>query len=156
MTGVASALLLASLALPALAQPGGFPVDKSYKAISISGFDVQNKGLSLTVSRNPGGDGMRGAGNAGCNNWTASVILNNDQIDFTNIVTTKKMCGKPQMTAEGAFLTSLRSAKRWHVDGDKLIIEGDAARLMLKPGVAELKPDKPSKKPAKKPTERLR
>ena len=68
---------------------------QSYKAISISGFDVQNKGLSLTVSRNPGGDGMRGAGNAGCNNWTASVILNNDQIDFTTIVTTKKMCGKP-------------------------------------------------------------
>jgi len=73
--------------------------------------------------------------------------LNNDQIDFTAIVTTKKMCGKPQMTAEDAFLTSLRSAKRWHVDGDKLIIEGDAARLMLKPGVAELKPDK---KPAKR------
>lgn len=147
MKRVASVLLLASLALPALAQQGSFPVDKSYKAISISGFDVQNKGLSMTVSRNPGGDGMRGSGNAGCNNWTASVILNNDQIDFTTIVTTKKMCGKPQMTAEDAFLTSLRSAKRWHVDGDKLIIEGDAARLMLKPGVAELKPDK---KPVKK------
>jgi hypothetical protein len=35
--------------------------------------------------------------------------------------------------AEDAFLTSLRSAKRWHVDDDKLIIEGDAARLMLSP-----------------------
>ena len=146
---VASVFLLASCALSARAQPGNFPVDKSYKAISISGFDVQNKGLSMTVSRHPSG-GMRGAGNAGCNNWTASVILNNDQIDFTGIVTTKKMCGKPQMTAEDAFLTSLRSAKRWHVDGDKLIIEGDAARLMLKPGVAELKPDKPAKKPAKR------
>ena len=39
MTRVASVLLLASFALPALAQQGGFPVDKSYKAISISGFD---------------------------------------------------------------------------------------------------------------------
>jgi heat shock protein HslJ len=116
-------------------------VDKSYKAISISGFDVQKKGLSLTVTRGSGGD-LRGAGNAGCNSWNATVILRDDQIDFTNIVTTKKMCGKPEMTAEDAFLTSLRSAKRWHVDGDKLIIEGDAARLMLKPGVAELKPEK--------------
>ena len=52
------------------------------------------------------------------------------------------MCAKPTMTAEDAFLTSLRSAKRWRIDGDKLIIEGDAARLMLKPGVAELKPER--------------
>ena len=104
-------------------------------------------GLSMTVSRNPRRRRLRGSGNAGCNSWNASVILRDDQIDFTNIVTTKKMCAKPQMTAEDAFLTSLRSAKRWHVDGDKLIIEGDAARLMLKPGVAELKPDK---KPAKR------
>jgi heat shock protein HslJ len=149
MTRIASAVLLLSLALPAAAQQGGFPVDKSYKAISISGFDVQNKGLSLTVARGSGSGELRGSGNAGCNNWSASVILRDDQIDFTNIVTTKKMCGKPVMTAEDAFLTSLRSAKRWHIDGDKLIVEGDAARLMLKPGVAELKVDK---KPAKRHT----
>lgn len=30
---------------------------------------------------------------------------------------TRKLCPKPQMTAEDAFLTSLRSAKRWRVDG---------------------------------------
>ena len=140
-------LLMVFSILPALAQ-GGFPVAKSYKAISISGFDVQNKGLSLVVEKGSSGDELKGWGNAGCNNWNATVILRDEQIDFTNIVTTKKLCAKPQMTAEGAFLTSLRSAKRWHIDGDKLIIEGDAARLMLKPGVAELKPDK---KPAKRP-----
>jgi heat shock protein HslJ len=89
-------------------------------------------------------------GEAGCNSWSANVILRDDQIDFTEIVTTKKMCAKNVMTAEDAFLTSLRSAKRWHADGDKLIIEGDAARLLLTPGVAELKLDKPSKKPAKR------
>jgi hypothetical protein len=144
---IVAILLLTSLALPVAAQPG-FPVDKSYKAISISGFDVQNKGLSLIVSKRSGGGDLRGAGNAGCNNWSASVILRDEQIDFTDIVTTKKMCGKPVMTAEDAFLTSLRSAKRWHVEGDKLVIEGDAARLMLRPGVAELKVEK---KPAKRP-----
>ena len=140
-------LLLAAVASPALAQNAGrFPMDKSYKAISISGFDVQNKGLSLLVSKGTGSDELKGSGNAGCNNWNATVILRDDQIDFTNIVTTKKMCGKPVMNAEDAFLTSLRSAKRWHVDGDKLIVEGDAARLMLKPGVAELKTEKPAKR----------
>jgi heat shock protein HslJ len=145
MTRIACVLLFVGLALPAWAQ-GRFPVDKSYKAISISGFDVQNKGLSMMVSGDPKGD-LRGSGNAGCNSWNATVILRDDQLDFTNIVTTKKMCAKPTMTAEDAFLTSLRSAKRWHIDGDKLIIEGDAARLMLKPGVAELKQDK---KPVKR------
>jgi heat shock protein HslJ len=143
---IAWVVCLASLALPASAQ-GRFPVDRSYKAISISGFDVQNKGLSMTVSGDAKG-GMRGSGSAGCNSWNATVILRDEQLDFTNIVTTKKMCAKPTMTAEDAFLSSLRTAKRWRIDGDKLIIEGDAARLMLKPGVAELKPEK---KPAKRP-----
>ena len=92
---------------------------------------------------------MRGSGSAGCNSWNATVILRDEQLDFTNIVTTKKMCGKPTMTAEDAFLTSLRSAKRWHIDGDKLIIEGDAARLMLKPGVAELKSEETGQAPAR-------
>ena len=144
MRGIVCALCLIGATVPAAAQ--GFPVDKSYKAVSISGFDVQNKGLSLTVVRDAASGDLRSGGNAGCNNWTASVILRDDQIDFTSIVTTKKMCGKPVMMAEDAFLTSLRSARRWHIDGDKLIIEGDAARLMLKPGVAELKADKPAKR----------
>lgn len=135
MTRTAFVLMLGSLALPAAAQPG-FPVDKSYGAVSISGFDVQKMGLSLTVSK--GGDGMRGSGNAGCNRWSANVILHDDQqIDFTAIVTTKMACAKPKMTAEEAFLSSLRTAKRWRIDGDKLIIEGDAARLMLRPGAAD-------------------
>jgi len=140
-----ASLIVASLALPARAQQAGFPVDKSYKAISISGFDVQNKGLSLTVAKAAGGE-LRGTGSAGCNNWSAGVILRDSQIDFTNIATTKKLCAKPAMTAEDAFLTMLRSAKNWHIDGDKLIIEGDAARLLLKPGVAETKPEKGSAK----------
>ena len=145
MTRWIAVALLAVMATPAVAAPARFPLNQSYKAISISGFDVQNKGLSLTLSADARGE-VRGSGNAGCNAWNAAIILRDDQIDFTNIVTTKKMCGKPVMTAEDAFLTSLRSAKRWHVDGDKLVIEGDAARLMLRPGVAELKPEKPAKK----------
>ena len=143
--------LLLALTLPVQAQ-SQFPVGKSYKAISISGFDVQNKGLSLLLSKGSSRDERKGSGNAGCNSWSATVIVRDDQIDFTDIVTTKKTCGKPEMKAEDAFLTSLRSAKRWHVDGDKLLVldavtEGDAARLMLKPGVAELKVEK---KPAKR------
>ena len=90
---------------------------------------------------------MRGSGNAGCNSWNATVILRDEQTRLHQHRDDQENVRQAEMTAEDAFLSSLRSAKRWHVDGDKLIIEGDAARLMLKPGVAELKPEKPAKRP---------
>jgi heat shock protein HslJ len=144
--GAIAAVLLVVAGAPAAAQPAPrFPVNQSFKAISISGYDVQNKGLSMTITHK-GGD-YRGAGQAGCNHWSASVILRDREIDFINIVTTKKRCAKATMTAEEAFLSSLRQARRWHIERDNVIIEGDAARLLLKPGVARLKPER---SPAKK------
>ncbi|MBX9842473.1 MAG: META domain-containing protein [Xanthobacteraceae bacterium] len=125
-------LLFPFLLLPffAGAQPREFPMNATYKAISISGFDVQRMDLTLTVTKS--GDGFRGSGSAGCNNWTARVMLREDQIDFTAIATTKKMCDKGRMTAEEAFTNSLRTAQRWRFDDkNRLIIEGEAARLLL-------------------------
>ena len=129
---VSLALALSALALPAAAQDarGAFPLGVAYKAISISGFDVQKMGLTLTVAKS--GDGLRGSGNAGCNAWTAGVILRDDQIDFATIATTRKLCDKNRMKAEEAFTNSLRTAQRWHFDDkNRLIIEGEAARLLL-------------------------
>lgn len=131
----------------ALAQgkPRGFPFDRPYKAISISGFDVQKMGMTLTVAPNAKGEGLRGTGSAGCNAWNAVVMLRDEQIDFTNIVTTKKYCGQSRMTAEQAFMRSLQSAQRWHAEGDRLTIEGDAARLLLRTPPGE---QNPGQKPA--------
>src|SRR5262249_9723603 len=111
------------ISLSASAQgPREFPVNTTYKAISISGFDVQKMELTLTVTKSA--DGFRGPGNAGCNSWPAGVILREDQIDFTAIATTRKMCDKGRMTAEGAFTNSLRTAQRWRIDDkNRLIIE---------------------------------
>jgi heat shock protein HslJ len=110
--------------------PREFPMNTTYKAISISGFDVQKMELTLTVTKSA--DGFRGSGSAGCNSWTAGVMLREDQIDFTAIATTRKMCDKGRMTAEGAFTNSLRTAQRWRFDDkNRLIIEGEAARLLL-------------------------
>jgi len=124
-------LVLALMSLPAAAQGvREFPMNASYKVISISGFDVQKMDLTLTVTKS--GDGLRGSGLAGCNSWTAGVILREDQIDFAAIATTKKACDKGRMTAESAFTNSLRTAQRWHFDDkNRLIIEGEAARLLL-------------------------
>ena len=122
---------LALMALPAMAQaPREFPIGATYKVISISGFDVQNKNMTMTITKS--GDGARGAGFGGCNDWNAGVLLRDDQIDFTNIATTRKACDKGRMTAESAFTNSLRTAQRWRFDDkNRLIIEGEAARLLL-------------------------
>jgi heat shock protein HslJ len=129
MRRIAMAMLLALLLVPPAAA-AEFPLDKSFKAISISGFDVQKAGITVTVARNR--DGFRGSGNAGCNNWTATAMIREDQIEFAEIVATKKSCGGPRMKTEEAFLASLRTAQRWRIDDkNRLIIEGETARLLL-------------------------
>jgi heat shock protein HslJ len=147
MTRTVSLPLLALLlALPAAAQeaakqaPRGFPLDQDYAAISISGFDVQKAGITLKVSRAPTGSGLRAVGHAGCNSYNATATIREDQVDFTEIATTKKFCGKPRMKTEEAFLTSLKSARRWRTDGARLIIEGEAARLLMTVATAGRRP----------------
>src|SRR5262249_26130883 len=130
------ALLLAAVATPAAADD--FPLGKPYKAMSISGFDVIKAQITLTVARNDKKD-LIVSGHAGCNSYTAAVQLREDQFDVSDVVTTRKFCGKPRMTTEEAYLTALKSAHQWKVDGDKLIIEGDTARLMLKAGTWDKK-----------------
>ena len=142
-------LLLAAFASPAAAQDASrnFPLGNTFKVISISGFDVQKAGITLTIAPESQSNRWVGSGSAGCNNWTAGVVIREDQIDIMNVATTRKMCPKPRMTTEEAFLTTLKSAQRWRIDDkNRLIIEGEAARLLLTGGG----PDKqPEKKPAK-------
>jgi heat shock protein HslJ len=131
---------------PAAAQ-SKFPAGQTFKVISISGFDVQKAGITFAVTAEPQSNRLVGNGNAGCNNWTTTMVLREDQLDITNIVTARKMCPKPRMTTEEAFLTTLKSAQRWWTnDKQRLIVEGEAARLLLTAGEA----GKPAgKKPAK-------
>lgn len=128
-----AAFFLAVFAAPAAAQDArSFPLGRTFKVISISGFDVQKAAMTLTISAESQSNRWVGTGNAGCNNWNAGVVIREDQIDIMNIVTTRKFCGKPRMTSEEAFLTSLRTAQRWRMDEKgRLIIEGEAARLLL-------------------------
>ena len=154
MTRIGTAMLFVALALPAAAQdaPKSFPLDKTFKGISISGFDVQKSGLTLTVSRDARANRVFGSGSAGCNNWTATFIFRDDiQLDVTEVVTTKKFCGKPRMTTEDAFLTTLKTVHRWRLDDkNRLVLEGESGRLLLTGGAtaSDKKPEKKSERPA--------
>ena len=146
MRRIGCALLLTALALPAAAQ--NFPLDRPFKVISISGYEVAKIGMTLKVTHE--GGQLRASGHAGCNGWTAAAVIRDADINLTDIATTKKFCGAPRMKSEEAFLTSLRSAHRWRLDDKgRLILEGDAARLLLTAGGADAPAEK---KPAKKPT----
>jgi heat shock protein HslJ len=111
---IRAALLLAVGIAPAAAQDSArnFPLGKTFKVISISGFDVQNAGITLTITPESQSNRWVGSGHAGCNSWNAGVVIREDQIDIMNIATTRKMCPKPRMTTEEAFITTLRSAQR--------------------------------------------
>jgi heat shock protein HslJ len=126
-------LIFTTTVLPAAAQEAArFPVGRPFKVISISGFDVQKAGMTFTVAGAPQSNQLVGSGSAGCNTWRATVMLRDDSIEFTDISTTAKSCPKPRMTSENAFLTTLKSAQRWRMDDKgRLIVEGEAARLLL-------------------------
>jgi heat shock protein HslJ len=139
-------LYLGVVASSAAAQ--SFPFDRPFKAVSISGYDVQKIGMTLKVARD--GGRLIASGHAGCNSWSATAMIRDEQIDIVDIVTTRKFCGKPRMKSEEAFLSSLRSTRRWRTDDKgRLILEGDAARLLM----TSAADDKPQpRKPANKRT----
>jgi heat shock protein HslJ len=151
-------VLLSVIVTPAAAQDAlrNFPLGRSFKVVSISGFDVQKVNMTFAVAPEPQTNRLVGSGHAGCNNWTATVVLREDQIDITNIATTRKFCGKPRMTSEEAFVTSLKSAQRWRIDDkNRLILEGEAARLLLTASGADKKSGKKSdKKSNQRPTDK--
>ena len=97
-------LVLGALTLPAAAQDAArnFPLGKPFKVISISGFDVQKAGITLTIT--------------------------------------------PELQSKG-WVGDAESAQRWRIDDkNRLIIEGEAARLLLTAGGAD---KQQGKKPAK-------
>jgi heat shock protein HslJ len=150
-------LLFVAVAAPAGAQNArSFPLDKSFKVISISGFDVQKAAITLTVSSGVASGRLKGAGHAGCNSWTAAFDIRDDQLDVSEVAITRKFCGKPRMTTEEAFLTTLKSAHRWRLDDKgRLILEGEAARLLLtSAGMEKPAEQKPDKKSGKTPLRR--
>jgi len=140
----------ALLAEPAAAQYAvqsahrNFPFDKPFRVISISGFDVQKQTITFTVSKTQKDGRYPSSGNAGCNNWTAGANVADDQFEVSELNTTRKMCTKPMMKTEEAFITTLKSAHKWKVDDKgRLIVEGEAGRLLLTSvGADGKKPDK--------------
>ncbi|MCQ4301228.1 META domain-containing protein [Pseudomonas songnenensis] len=88
---------------------------------------VGRTAVSLTLSEG------RAYGNAGCNHWFGSYEQNGQQIRFSNLGSTRKLCPEEIMEQEHAFLDLLNRVERWDVSNiDQLRLwpaEGSALRL---------------------------
>ncbi|MCQ4311876.1 META domain-containing protein [Stutzerimonas sp. VN223-3] len=106
-------LTLASLALlvsGCAVEPLTLQNDVTYIAEWIGNKPVVGRNpVSLTFSED------RVYGNAGCNHWFASYQLDNQQIRFSEIGSTRKMCAEHIMKQEQHFLELLSQIERWDV-----------------------------------------
>lgn len=120
-------------AAAAAQSPWGFPLEKRFVATSINGQNLGVKPPTLTITRDPNQQQVLvGAGFAGCNQWNGAVTLNQTRIGVGNVGTTKMFCAE-QMATETNFLSALKAAKRWRLDGPTLVLEGDRTTLELSP-----------------------
>ena len=67
------------------------------------------------------------AGNSGCNNYTSTYTVPGDgKIAFGDFVTTRKACDPAVMAVETAYLGQLAVVREYEIDGDDLVLSGDA------------------------------
>jgi heat shock protein HslJ len=67
------------------------------------------------------------AGNSGCNNYTSTYTVPGDgKIAFGEFVTTRKACDPAVMAVETAYLGQLAVVREYEIDGDDLVLSGDA------------------------------
>ena len=112
--------------------PFGFPLDQRFVAISLNGRNYEAKSPTLTVRLDPNRNVLMGAGFAGCNTWNGRITLGDRQFAVDDLGTTKMFCAD-RMAAEAGFLDALKSVTRWRMDGQKLVLDGAHATLLLVP-----------------------
>ena len=62
------------------------------------------------------------SGNAGCNGYFGSAIIDNDAIAFGNLGTTRMACPEPAMGQEDRVLEALDSTRGYRLDKNDLIL----------------------------------
>jgi heat shock protein HslJ len=70
-------------------------------------------------------------GNAGCNEYHAAYVLSGYQITVGDTAATRMHCGEAIMEQEEAFLSSLRSARTYEIDGRRLILHHAGGSLIF-------------------------
>jgi heat shock protein HslJ len=128
-------LITGLMALPALAQqaPAGdarapgkvFPVNVQWSLISMNGQAVVGDQPTLQLDAQ-----LRMRGFAGCNTFSATAYpMKNQGIAVGPVAVTNKVCDKPVMDAEKAYLLGLRTALQWDAKDGLLYMRSEKSEL---------------------------
>jgi len=126
--------LLAVSLLGCAADPVTLEQERSYQAEWIGELPLLERShLTLTF-----GEDGRAYGSAGCNHWFAPYQLDNAQLSFGAIGSTRRLCAPALMEQEARFLKALEAVKRWDVSPTEQLrlwpAAGKPIRLSAEPG----------------------
>lgn len=112
--------------------PGPELVDTQWQLISYGEPDTETQVIEGTeVTLQFGEDGQAG-GHGGCNTFGAQYEISNDQISFTEIVSTQIACPEEGvMDQEAAYFEALRSAETINLINDQLRIWYNGGQSVL-------------------------
>lgn len=71
------------------------------------------------------------AGNSGCNGFGGNYTVEDDQVTFSDIVSTLIACEEPLMSQEEVVLQVMADSATYNVDGNTLTLTGDGMVLVL-------------------------
>lgn len=91
---------------------------------------VSARTTSLTSARFEEG---KLAGNAGCNNYSASYTIADDSLAIGSIMTTRRLCAQPDgiMEQEQEFLQALQQARTFQLERDRLELRSEQGSLLV-------------------------
>lgn len=136
-----AAMMVVALVVPLLVGCGGIPSDDGPTLDAIAGS------WELVSGRGPGGgvappadhpitlsiDGSDWDGTAACNHYGAEVALDGGQLSVTQLMQTEMACPvEGAMEAEAAYLAAFQQITAFRLDGELLVLEGEATELRFR------------------------
>ena len=102
--------------------------DTAWELTSLAGSDLL-AGTAITIKF--AADQV--SGSAGCNTYGGSYEVSGDRLDLPDLYATEMGCLEPAgiLEQESAYLTALRSAAGYQIDGDRLEILDETGKEIL-------------------------
>lgn len=102
--------------------------DTAWELTSLAGSDLL-PGTAITIKF--AADQV--SGSAGCNTYGGSYEVSGDRLDLPDLYATEMGCLEPAgiLEQESAYLTALRSAAGYQIDGDRLEILDETGKEIL-------------------------
>jgi len=122
MIAIAGSLLLSACQ----STPPTLPTDTKWQAISINGENISGAAPTLQFK----GD-RRIAGFAGCNRYSAGIIITEDQFYITQPASTRMACPGDGMTTEREYLSTLQQMTEAEQVGDSLSFKSPGGGSIL-------------------------